>query len=451
VEIKIRDLTDDGEGIGSADGQVIFVPYTVPEDVVKVQIIPQKNASKHKYRHGKLLEIVARSPHRIQPHCIVADKCGGCQWQLVDYPFQLQLKHNKVRETLIRIGKFDPQQIDTVLQVIVPAPQPFGYRNKVAYPLGISQTGAVKAGYFQTKSHKLINLNQCPVQDDRLNIFLKNIKQDIQQQGWTIYKEAEHQGALRHLLFRIGRYTNQVLLTLVSKEKQLPNLYAQAQKWLQQYPNLVGVHLNYNPDRTNVILGAETKCIAGAEFLTEKLLGYAFHLRPDTFFQVYTEQAEQMIQFIIDYLQTVSAQIVVDAYAGIGSIAICIAKLVQQVIAIEIQPQASRQGEHNAQLNEISNIQFLTGKVETVLTELPVPPDTIILDPPRKGCAPQVIEYLQQQLPRHLIYVSCNPATLARDLQMLCAEKKFRLVKVQPFDFFPQTGHVETVCILEMP
>lgn len=448
MEITISDLTDLGEGIGRINGQVVFVPNTVPDDLIRVQVIPNKSS----YTQGKVLEIIQPSAHRTQPHCIVADKCGGCQWQLVNYDYQLQLKTNKVRQSLIRIGKFDPQVVDTVLQSIVPAPQDFGYRNKVAYPLGVSHTGAIKAGYFQTKSHKLINLNQCPVQDDRLNIFLQNIKQDIQRQGWTIYDEKTYQGALRHLLLRIGRHTNQVLVTLVSREKQLNNLFPQAEKWLEQYPNLVGVHLNYNPDRTNVILGTETKCVAGQDFLEESLLGYIFHLRPDTFFQIYTEQAEQMIQFIIDNLQPLSPQIVVDAYGGIGSISICLAKLVQRVIAIEVQPQASAQGKHNAHLNGIDNIQFLTGKVEDILAEIllsaEVYPDVVILDPPRKGCDLRVIQQLRQKPPNHIFYISCNPATLARDLEMLCAEEKFYLRRVQPFDFFPQTGHVETVCLL---
>jgi len=447
IQLTITDISEEGDGIGRHDGKVVFVPSAVPKDVVEVQLVN----SRANYASGKLQKIVYPSPHRVQPHCIVADKCGGCQWQFLDYEQQVELKSKKVQETLVRIGKFSPEQIAGLLQPVVRADNPFGYRNKVAFPLGVAETGQVKAGYFQRNSHRLINLNQCPVQDQRLNVFLQNIKQDIQKRGWQIYDETKHQGLLRHLILRIGRYTGEVLLTLVAKDMQINGLYEQAEQWLADYPELVGVVLNHQPMRTNAIFGSVTKCIVGRDYLVERLLGYTFHLRADTFFQIYTEQAEKMIKFLIENLTLSHDQILLDAYAGIGAIAICLAKYVQRAIAIEVQPQATIQGQANARLNQVHNMEFLSGKVEQVLPALhekDIKPDVVILDPPRKGCQPQVIDALRAFPPQQIAYVSCNPATLARDLQLLCAHDLFQLYKLQPFDFFPQTAHVECVAIL---
>ncbi len=447
LHLTITDINDAGDGVGRHDNRVIFVPGAVPEDMVAVQVVH----SKPNYAHAKLRQIVRKSPHRVQPRCIVADKCGGCQWQFVSYAQQLALKQRKVQEALVRIGKFDASLIMRILQPIMGAEAPFAYRNKAAFPLGVGELGQVKAGYYQRHSHKLINLNQCPVQDQRLNIFLQNIKLDIQHRGWSIYDESKHRGILRHLILRIGRYTGEVLLGLVATEKQIHGLYDQAQQWLNTYPQLVGVVLNHQPQKNNVILGTETRCIAGRDYLVEKLLGYTFHLRADTFFQIHTEQAERMIQFLIENLRLHQGQILLDAYAGIGAIAICLAKYVGRAIAIEVQSQAIVQGIANAQLNAIDNIEFLTGRVEQILPELvsrQVKPDVVILDPPRKGCQPEVIHALRAVVPEQIAYVSCNPATLARDLQLLCADDLLQLHKIQPLDFFPQTAHVECVAIL---
>ncbi|MFN3926168.1 MAG: 23S rRNA (uracil(1939)-C(5))-methyltransferase RlmD [Pseudanabaenaceae cyanobacterium] len=445
MQIEITDINDAGEGIGRQENKVVFVAGAVPEDIVTVKILQQKS----NFIQAELVEIIQPSPHRIKPHCIVADKCGGCQWQFLSYAQQLVIKHRKVRETLVRIGKFTPTEIDSVLLPIIPADQPFGYRNKVAFPLGIGQNGTVKAGYFQRNSHKLINLNKCPVQEDRFNIFLQQIKQDIQRQKWSVYNEVTHRGSLRHLLLRIGRRRGEILLTLVSKDAKLENLSRQAEQWLTTYRGLVGVTLNINPHRTNAILGTETKLIAGQDFVTEKLLSYTFHLRADTFFQVYTEQAEKMIQWLRDHLSLTSTTVLLDAYGGIGTIAICLANLVKQVVAIEIQPQAVKQAQHNANLNKVENIEFFTGKVEEILPQLAIKPNIVILDPPRKGCQPEVIVSLRELRPRQIAYVSCNPATLARDLQLLCGDNLFRIKKIQPIDFFPQTAHVECITLLD--
>ncbi|CAN1210276.1 23S rRNA (uracil(1939)-C(5))-methyltransferase RlmD [Tumidithrix helvetica PCC 7403] len=444
ISLEITDLADSGDGVGRHEALVVFVPDTVPGDRIEAKLVKVK----HSYANASLTKILAPSPHRVRPSCIVADKCGGCQWQVVSYDHQLQIKQNQVAQALQRIGKFEPEAIATWMDPIIGAPSDLHYRNKVTYPLDKTQEGKVRAGYYQKGSHKLVNLNQCPVQDRRLDLFLENVKLDIQKQGWLIYDEQYHRGLLRHFSLRIGRHTGQVLLTLISNSWDVPGLEEQANAWLEQYPQLVGVMLNHNSIRTNTIFGAETRCIAGRDFVEERFAGLTFQLRADTFFQIYTEQAEAMVSAIQEELGLQGHELLLDAYAGIGTISLPLAQWVKQVIAIEIQPQATQQAILNAQMNGIDNIQFLTGKVEDLLPTLEVQPDITILDPPRKGCEPSAIAHLRSHPSQQIAYVSCNPATLARDLNLLCADNAYRITRIQPFDFFPQTSHVESVTFL---
>lgn len=439
VEVTITDLSDSGDGVGRFGQRVVFVPDTVTGDRASVRLVRVKS----QYAHGKLHELIEPSPHRIRPSCIVADKCGGCQWQHVDYAYQLEAKRNQVVQALERIGGFVAPPVDPALTV----GDTLGYRNKSTYPLSRSQTGQIQAGYYQKGTHHLVNLNQCPIQDERLNPLLAEVKQDLK--GWKIYNESTHQGLLRHLALRIGRRTGEMVLTLVSQDRKLPGIETQAQQWLGRYSNLVGVLVNVNRDRTNTIFGPETHCIAGKPFLEEQFLGLTFQIRSDTFFQVYTEQAEALMQVVLDELKLKDNDIFVDAYCGIGTMTLPIAQRVQQAIGLEIQPEAIEQAQQNAALNGIQNVSFQIGAVEKLLPAIEVQPTVVLLDPPRKGCDSQVIETLRQWHPQRIVYVSCNPATLARDLKLLCADGAYQLTRVQPADFFPQTAHVECAVFLE--
>jgi 23S rRNA (uracil1939-C5)-methyltransferase len=441
LEVTITDLTDTGDGVGRAQERVIFVPDTVVGDRVLVRLVHVKA----KYAHGIITELLQPSSHRIRPSCIVADKCGGCQWQHIDYQYQLQAKRNQVIQALERIGGFEIPPVDEVLA----APSPLGYRNKATYPMGISATGQVKAGYYQKGSHQLINLNQCPVQDARLNPLLAQVKQDIQSRGWQIYNEKQHKGQIRHLGLRIGRRTGEILLTLVVKDWNLPGITEQAQEWLRRYPQLVGVCLNRNPQRTNAIFGDETRPIAGKPYLLEKFAGLEFQVRPDTFFQVSTETAEALLQIIAQHLNLQGHQLLLDAYCGIGTLTLPLARQVRQAVGLEVQPEAVEQAILNAQHNHITNVSFQTGAVEKLLPQMDIKPDVVLLDPPRKGCDRAVIDALLQSLPPRIVYVSCKPATLARDLKLLCQTGKYTLTRVKPADFFPQTAHVECAAFLE--
>ncbi|GAX35911.1 23S rRNA (uracil(1939)-C(5))-methyltransferase RlmD [Nodularia sp. NIES-3585] len=440
IEIAIADLSNTGEGVGRFEEQVVFVPDTVPGDRAIVRLVHVKP----KYAHGKLHELLEASPHRVRPSCIVADKCGGCQWQHIDYEYQLLAKHNQVIQALQRIGGFVNPPVDAMLTTATP----LGYRNKSTYPLGISATGQVQAGYYQKGSHQLVNLNQCPVQDPRLNPLLAEVKQDIQQRGWRIYDERKHQGQIRHLGLRIGRRTGEMLLTLVVKDWNLPGIEQQAQEWFKRYPLLMGVSLNRNSDRTNAIFGSQTRCIAGVPYLREKFADLEFQVLPDTFFQVYTEAAEALLHVIQSELNLQGEELLVDAYCGIGTLTLPLAKQVRQAIGIELQPEAVQQAILNAEHNGINNVTFQVGAVENLLPEMGTIPDVVLLDPPRKGCDRAVIDSLLQSKPSRIVYVSCKVATLARDLKLLCQDGQYTITRVQPADFFPQTAHVETVAFL---
>ncbi|AFY35169.1 23S rRNA (uracil(1939)-C(5))-methyltransferase RlmD [Calothrix sp. PCC 7507] len=440
IEVTIADLSDTGDGVGRYDDRVVFIPDTVPGDRAIVRLLHVKP----KYAHGQLQQLLTPSPHRLRPSCIVADKCGGCQWQHIDYEFQLAAKRNQVIQALERIGGFMQPPVDPVLV----AASSLGYRNKSTYPLGKSATGQVQAGYYQKASHQLVNLNQCPVQDSRLNPILAQVKQDIQQQGWPIYDENRHQGQIRHLSLRIGRRTGEMLLTLVVKDWNLPRIAHQAQEWLKSYPGLMGVSLNRNSDRTNAIFGNETRCIAGVPYLQEKFAGLEFQIRPETFFQVYTEAAEALLAVIQSELNLQGHEVLVDAYCGIGTLTLPLAQQARQVTGLEVQAAAVSQAILNAQHNGIHNITFQVGAVEKVLPNLGIIPEVVLLDPPRKGCDRAVIETLRQLKPSRIVYVSCKVATLARDLKLLCQEGLYTLTRVQPADFFPQTAHVEAAAFL---
>ncbi|WP_066374923.1 23S rRNA (uracil(1939)-C(5))-methyltransferase RlmD [Anabaena sp. CA = ATCC 33047] len=440
IEITITDLSDTGDGVGRFEERVVFVPDTVPGDRIQVRLLHVKP----KFAHGQLKQILEPSPHRIRPSCIVADKCGGCQWQHIDYQYQLTAKRNQVIQALQRIGGFSNPSVDPVLVTA----SPLGYRNKATYPLDVSSTGKVQAGYYQKGSHQLVNLNQCPVQDPRLNPLLAEIKQDIQQRGWDIYDETRHQGEIRHLGLRIGRRTGEILLTLVVKEGNLPGIAEQAEAWLKRYPQLVGVCLNRNPQRTNAIFGRETRCIAGVPYLREIFAELEFQVRPDTFFQVFTETAEALLEVIQSELNLQGDETLVDAYCGIGTLTLPLAKQVHKAIGLELQAEAVQQAILNAQHNEIQNVEFHLGAVEDLLPKMGIIPDVLLLDPPRKGCDRSVIESLLLSKPARIVYVSCKVATLARDLKLLCQNGLYTIQRIQPADFFPQTSHVEAAAFL---
>ena len=277
---------------------------------------------------------------------------------------------------------------------------------------------------------------------------MAQIKKDIAANDWQIYNEQKHSGIIRHLGLRIGRRTGEILLTLVVQHLNIPGIEQQAQEWLDHYPPLVGVMLNRNGDRTNTIFGCETHLIAGKSYLQEEFADLKFQIKPETFFQVNTETAEALLYEIESELNLQGNEILVDAYCGIGTLTLPLAKQVHLAIGLEIQQSAVISAKINAQYNHINNVTFHSGKVEELLSRISYKPDIVILDPPRKGCDRTVIKTLRQVKPARIVYVSCKAATLARDLQQLCQDSLYTLSRVQPADFFPQTAHVEVAAFL---
>ncbi|MBE9175627.1 23S rRNA (uracil(1939)-C(5))-methyltransferase RlmD [Synechocystis salina LEGE 06155] len=442
VELTITGLNHQGEGIGRFDGRVVFVPDTAPGDRLEVRLVRVKK----NYALAQLLKIVKSSPQRTRPSCIVADKCGGCQWQHLDYQFQIESKQQQIIDALERIGGFTALPLEPLLQ----SPASLGYRNKATYPLARSKTGQVQAGYYRKGSHRLVNINQCPVQDDRLNLLLTEVKKDIENRGWSIYDEEKKQGKLRHLSLRIGQRTGEMLLTLISAHKGLPDLAEQAGEWLERYPDLGGICLNIQPEPNNRIFGEETMVIAGRGTCREKFADLSFSLGANTFFQVNSGAAELLLTRLQQALNLQGNELLVDAYAGVGTFTLPLARQVRQAIAIEVNQDSVHQGQRNAEINQITNVDFLAGTVETVLPALSEIPDILLLDPPRKGCTPEVLKEIIQQRPGKIAYISCQPPTLARDLKFLCAEGSYQITWVQGCDFFPQTAHVECAVILEV-
>ena len=444
LEVTITDLNSSGEGVGRIDGKVIFVPDAVTGDRALVRVTRVKS----KYVEGKLQQLLTASSDRIRPRCIVADKCGGCQWQHINWEYQLVTKQQQVTQSLQRIGGLSKIAVQPTLHTA----DDLHYRNKATYPLGVSATGNVQAGYYRKNSHKIVNLNQCPVQDSRLNLLLKEIKQDIQQQGWSIYSETNsnnNQPQIRHLSLRIGHHTGEILVTLVATDYKIPGITEQAKIWIDRYPNLVGVCLNINPDRTNIIFGNKTHTIVGKPYLKEMFGGLEFTILSDTFFQINTAAAELLLDKIIQILNLQGHEILIDAYCGIGTFTLPLAKKVKQAIGIEVHPASIVQAKQNAEINQITNVEFYTDKVEKYLQKLNLVADIVLLDPPRKGCDRQVIETLLKLKPSKIVYVSCKPTTLARDLKLLCSAGIYQPQLIQPIDFFPQTSHVESLVLLE--
>lgn len=444
LELNITHLSNQGDGVGRWENRVVFVPDTVPGDRVCTRLVFVKPT----FGRGKALDILEPSVDRVRPACIVADKCGGCQWQTIAYSAQLRAKEQQVKDALQRIGGFK----EVFAAPIIGNSDSLRYRNKVTYPLSLSAEGQVKAGYYRKGTHQIINLNQCPVQDERLDPLLAEVKQDIQKQGWGIYDPAQGTQGLRHMALRIGRRTGELLLTLVSSTWDLPDIEALADAWKERYPNLVGVCVNLNGDKGNTIFGSETRYVVGRPYLEERFAGLRFYIYPTTFFQVYTEQAEKLLGVIVDQLALTGQETLVDAYSGIGTLTLPLARQVKKALGLEVQQEAVETAQENAKLNGIRNVRFQTGTVATLLPKvnerLGGPPDVVLLDPPRKGCDGAVLAALIALHPRKIVYMSCNPATLARDLKQLCGEGGYRLRQVQSADFFPQTAHVECAAFL---
>jgi 23S rRNA (uracil1939-C5)-methyltransferase len=443
AEISITDLTQHGDGIGrleEGDGSVVFVAGAVPGDRVRVRL----QGRRRRLWQAELVVVVEPSPNRRRPPCILADHCGGCSLQPLSDPAQASWKEAQVRQVLQRLGG-----ITIPVRPILAAPHPLGYRNRALIPLERTADGVLRAGYYRRGSHRIVNLNHCPVLDPRIDALIAPLKADLEASPWPVDRHGS--GGLRHLGLRVGANSGEVLITLVATDARLSGLEEQAAAWMARWPAVVGVGLNLQPEATNRLMGETTLTLAGSPTLEERFAGLRLQIGADTFFQVNTAQAEAVVPLLLEALGDTPGRLI-DAYCGIGTYSLPLASHGWQVEGIEQQAAAVALAQRNAALNGLeSNLRFHGQDVADLLAVRLADgaPQALLLDPPRKGLAGGVIAAIRSAPPPRLLYLSCDPATLARDLGLLCSGGPYRPVWVQPLDFFPNTSHVECLALLE--
>lgn len=452
LELCIDGLSHDGQGVGRIEQQVVFVPGALPGEQVRVRLV-------HRARRHCLAELQAvldPSPDRRRPPCILAGRCGGCSIQHLAAPAQRHWKEDRVRQALSRIGGLDatvsPIPLDDVGSVSGSAPG-LGYRNRATIPLERQEDGRLKAGFYRSGSHRIVNMNHCPVLDPRLDRLIEPLKADLESSDWPVDANLSGEGGLRHLALRLGHRSGECLITLISSHRDLPGLEALAGSWMERWPEVVGVCLNLQPRATNTLMGPETEVITGRDWISDTFAGLRFRIGADTFFQIHPAEAEKVVALLLEALPSPESigGTVLDAYCGVGTFSLPLARAGHRVIGIEQQERSIEQARRNALSNGLEDrCRFQAGDVAALLQDSLQGVGALVLDPPRKGLDPAVLSIIETQPPRSVLYISCDPSTLARDLGQLCREDgPYRLDRVQPFDFFPQTSHVETVAVLQ--
>lgn len=440
--ITITDLGTQGEGIGKINGYTLFVKNTLPQEEVKVLVV---KANKN-YGYGKVIEIIKPSPYRVEPNCSVAGKCGGCTIQHLDYKTQLAQKQNMVKQNIIRIGGFDSVEVFPTIGMT----EPYYYRNKSQYPISIDKDG-INIGFYSLGSHKIVNCDGCLIGSKADSNIINIIKNFIRANDITSYNEETGKGLLRHILIRTGFYTNEIMVCLVinSHSFKYKNQLVESLKTVKEIKSIV---LNYNTTKSNVILGNKCETLWGNDYITDKIGDLMFKISPLSFFQVNPQQTNKLYSKALEFADLKGNEIVIDAYCGIGTISLFLAKKAKKVYGIEIVAPAVENAIENAKLNNINNVEFFTGKSEDIVPSLykeeGVKPDVMVVDPPRKGCEESLLKLMLDMKPQKIVYVSCDSATLSRDLKILCSSKVYKIEKVQPVDMFPHTNHVESVVLL---
>ncbi len=441
--VDIVDIGQGGVGIGKYEGFTVFVEGGLIQDKVKVRI----NKSKKNYAVGDIVEIIEKSPFRVDRICSDDLKdCGGCQIQELDYNKQLELKTNEVKQVISRIGKLENVEIHETIGM----QSPCRYRNKAQFPIQ-NINGSTAIGFYKKKSHDVIPTDMCVIQHDINDKIIKIIKTYIQAYNVSIYNETTHTGVLRHLVTKVGFTTNEVMVVLVANGTNLPHLNELASVLKENILGFKTLVLNVNKAKTNVILGKENKVIYGNGKINDYIGDLVFEISPLSFFQVNPVQTEVLYNKALEYAELKENDTVFDIYCGIGSISLFLAQKATKVYGIEIVEDAIKDAKINAKLNNLNNVEFYVGKAEEVVPKMYSEGKTanvVVVDPPRKGCDEKVLDTIVSMKPDRVVYVSCNPSTLARDLAYL-DERGYKCLEVQPVDMFPHTMHVESVAKLE--
>ena len=442
VTVKIEDMGHDGEGIGKAEGYTLFIKDTVIGDVVEAKIMKMKK----NYGYARLVRVLEASKDRTEPKCPVARACGGCQLQFLTYEKQLEFKKKKVVGNLERIGGFSDISVEKVMGM----ENPWRYRNKAQFPVGKDKDGNLITGFYAGRTHSIIPNTNCylgvEVNEEILNAVLDYMKENHVEP----YDEGTGKGLVRHILIRYGFKTKEIMVCLIINGRKIPNAAGLVEK-LKNISGMTSITLNVNTKRSNVILGNEILPLWGKEFITDYIGEVKYQISPLSFYQVNPVQTEKLYGTALEYAGLTGKETVWDLYCGIGTISLFLAQKAKKVYGVEIVPAAIEDARKNAELNGIENAEFFVGKAEEVLPakykEEGVYADVIVVDPPRKGCDGALIETMLSMKPERIVYVSCDSATLARDLKVLC-EKEYQVKKVAVCDMFPGSVHVETVVML---
>ena len=446
-QTEIIDLSSDGQGIGKVDGFTVFVEGTIPGDVAEIKIIKTNKT----YGYGKIIKIISPSIDRIKAKCGIAKKCGGCSLQYMDYNAQLKQKQKIVSDCLERIGGV--KNIVEITEEIIGMDNPYNYRNKAQFPVKKNASQNIAdIGFFVKRSHDIINLDTCDIShkinDEIINIFREFINRNIKK--FPPYNEENHTGLIRHIFTRTGFYSGEIMVCVVVNGDGLPESNELIKK-LSKINGMTSIMLNINKEKTNVVLGHKNKILWGKDFITDYINDKKFKISVNSFYQINPVQTEKLYAKAIEFAEVNKNDVCIDAYCGIGTISIMLASHVKKVYGVEIVPQAIFDAVENAELNNIKNVEFITGKSEEIIPELIKNGeniDVIIVDPPRKGCDIKLIESIIESKIKKLVYISCDPATLSRDVKLL-TQGAYELKKIQPVDMFPHTMHVETVALLQ--
>ena len=463
-ELEITDMGVDGEGIGHYDGMTFFVKDALIGDVIRARATKLKK----NYGYARVEEVITPSTFRVEPKCPHHRRCGGCQIQALSYEKQLEFKQEKVRGNLMRIGGFSAEEIDAKMLPVVGMETPFRYRNKAQFPVGTDKEGNLVTGFYAARTHSIISVDDCLLGVEENAPILEAVKAWMLANGVTAYDETTGKGLLRHVLIRFGFTTKEIMVCLIINGRTLP---AQADliSRLEKMEGMTSISININTKNTNVILGDVTECIWGQAYITDYIhlrdteqdfalteTAVAYRISPQSFYQVNPVQTEKLYSTALDYAELTGEEYVWDLYCGIGTISLFLAQKAKKVFGVEIVPQAIEDAKNNAKLNGIKNAEFFVGKAEEVLPEFyenlkegdaMLTPDVIVVDPPRKGCDEECLDTMLKMQPKRIVYVSCDSATLARDLRILC-DGGYALEKVRAVDQFPHTGHIETVVLL---
>ncbi len=439
-EVEIFGLGNGGEGVGRIDNFTIFVEGGLPGEKISVEV----SEVKKNYAVGKLKKILRESFDRVQPVCKYFPKCGGCQLQHLNYSAQLRSKRQKIIDAVERIGKLQGVEIFDTLGM----ENFLHYRNKMQFPVGAEKNNLI-VGCYARSSHKIVGVENCLIQREGNNKILRAVKKVSEKFNLEPYDEKIGKGFLRHVMGRVG-FENELMIVLVTATKKFPQEKNFVAELLKEIPEVASIQQNIQPEKNNVILGRETKILFGKKNISDRLGDLNFNISARSFFQVNTTQAEILYRTALDFAELSGNEIVIDAYCGTGTISLFLAKAAKKVFGIEIEKSAIDDAKKNALENKISNAEFFVGDAVEIIPELyakKIFADVVIVDPPRAGCDKKVLETFAAMNPKKIIYVSCNPATLARDLAELF-ELGYATKKIQPVDMFPLTSHIESVALL---